>query len=301
VRKTARLKRYAALGAVLAVTAVTIPDAGVRNPSMELVKVEHAQGVDHPGNVLWILALGSDARPGESRIRSRGDAIQLVGLNLHTGTGVIFGTPRDSWVSIPGVGSNRVNAALYFGGPELMAKTVGGMYGIDIDYVFVSGFGGFERMVRSIGGVTVNSDMNFSDDNLKGHYHVGRNHVNGMYALDFGRMRHFLPRGDFDRSAHQGELIKAIARKVKANQNKPGFIEKGLLAVVRDLHTDLSPTELFRLAEAVTQIDPARIKDCVLQGSIGSVGAASVVFPDLAMARRLGNATRADARLEGPC
>jgi polyisoprenyl-teichoic acid--peptidoglycan teichoic acid transferase len=299
--RTKRIRKYAALGAVLAVTAVTVPDAGLRTPDMELVRIERATAVDHPANVIWILALGSDARPGESRIRSRADAIQLVGLNLETGDGVVFGTPRDSWVSIPGVGSNRVNSALYFGGPQLMAKTVGGMYGVDIDYVFVSGFGGFERMVRSIGGVTVHSDMNFSDDNLKGHYKVGPNHVNGTYALDFGRMRHFLPRGDFDRSAHQGELIKAIARKVDANQDKPGFIEKGLLAVVRELHTDLSPAELFRLAEAVTQIKPNRIKDCVLQGSIGNVGGASIVFPDLAMARRLGNATRKDARLEGSC
>jgi len=296
-----KVRRYAVLGVVLAATAVTLPDSTVRNAEATLVKVDVAKGVDHPKNVIWILAMGSDARPGQQVTRSRADAIQLVGLNLETGHGVIFGVPRDSWVSIPGVGSNRVNAALYFGGPKLMARTVGGMFGIDIDYAFITGFRGLANLVRSIGGVTVISDMAFSDDNLPEHYRKGKNFVNGLAAVHFGRMRHYLPRGDFDRSAHQGELIKAIARKVDANEDRPGFIEHGLLAVVRELNTDLSPVELFRLAQAATTIRPSRIKDCVLQGAIGNIGGASVVIPNLGQARRLGDATRKDARLEGGC
>ena len=296
-----RFRRYVALSAVLAATAVTVPNAEVRSPDAVLVKVNTAEAVDHPANVLWVLMMGSDARPGESVPRSRADAIQLVGLNLKTGHAVIFGVPRDSWVSIPGYGSNRVNAALYFGGPQLMADVVGGMFGINVDYAFVTGFPGFANLVRSIGGVVVNSDMDFSDDNLDGQFHEGKNFVNGYIAEHFGRMRHFLPRGDFDRSAHQGELIKAIARKVKSKQDTPGFFEKGVLSVIRNLNTDLSPAELYRLAQAATLVKPALIKDCVLNGSIGNIGGASVVLPDLALARRLGDATRTDATLEGGC
>ncbi len=296
-----RIRRWAVLGAVLAASAVVVPNSAVREPDASLVKVQVAKGVDHPKNVIWVLAMGSDARPGERIDRSRADAIQLIGLNLKTGDGVIFGVPRDSWVSIPGSGSNRVNAALYFGGPQLMARTVGGMFGVDVDYAFVTGFSGFASLVRSIGGVTVNSDMAFSDDNLSSRYKKGKNFVNGVRALHFGRMRHYLPRGDFDRSAHQGELVKAIARKVDANEHRPGFIEKGLLSVIRNLNTSLSPSELFRLAQAVTVVRPGRIKDCVLNGAIGNIGGASVVLPDLGQARRLGDATRKDAKLEGSC
>ncbi|HSV37332.1 MAG TPA: LCP family protein [Nocardioidaceae bacterium] len=296
-----RLRRAVALGAVLAATVVMVPDSGVRNPSAVLVKVQTGKGIDHPSDVIWVLAMGSDARPGESVVRSRADAIQLVGLNLRTGDGVIFGVPRDSWVSIPGSGSNRVNAALYFGGPELMAETVGGMFGIDIDYAFVAGFGGFERMVKSIGGVTVNSDMAFSDDNLEGRFKEGKNFVNGRLAVNFGRMRHFLPRGDFNRSAHQSELIKAIARKVDANEDKAGFIEQGVLAVVQELKTNLTPAELFRLAQAATTINPRKIKSCVLNGAGTTIGGASVILPDFGQAQRLGDATRRDAKLEGDC
>ena len=48
----------------------------------------------------------------------------------------MIGIPRDSWVSIPGYGSDRINAALYYGGPQLMADTVGRTSsGVQPDYV----------------------------------------------------------------------------------------------------------------------------------------------------------------------
>ena len=50
--------------------------------------------------------------------RTRGDALQLIGINTRTGAAAAIGIPRDSWVAIPGYGSNRINAALYFGGPQ---------------------------------------------------------------------------------------------------------------------------------------------------------------------------------------
>ena len=50
--------------------------------------------------------------------RSRGDALQLIGMNVKTGAASAIGVPRDSWVDIPGYGSNKINAALYFGGPQ---------------------------------------------------------------------------------------------------------------------------------------------------------------------------------------
>ncbi|MFT4010832.1 MAG: LCP family protein [Nocardioidaceae bacterium] len=296
-----RIFRRLALFGVLAATLIVVPNASVRQFDTALVKIDYAQGVDHPKNIIWVLAMGSDARPGETITRTRADAIQLVGINLKTGTGVILGTPRDSWVSIDGVGSNRVNAALYYGGPQLMAKTVGQIYGIDVDYALITGFGGFERMVKTIGGVVVDSDMDFSDDNLAFRYHKGKNYVNGTKALNFGRMRHYLPRGDFDRSAHQGELIKAIARKVKQKQDVPGFFEAGMLSALTELRTDLNPAELYRIAQAAITVNPAKIKDCVLPGGIGDIGGASVVIPNLTEAKRIGNDVRTDAKLDSGC
>lgn len=290
-----------AVAGILAATVALVPTSGVRTFDTELVKIDYASDIDHPKNIVWVLAMGSDARRGELITRTRADAIQLIGVNLETGTGVVIGTPRDSWVPIEGYGSNRINAALYFGGPQLMAKTVGELYGIDIDYALITGFSGFERMIQAIGGVTVDSALAFSDDNLPGRYKVGKNYVNGTRALNFGRMRHFLPAGDFDRSANQGRLVKAIFSKVKAKQDVPGFFEAGMLAAVTELRTNLSPAELYRVGQLVRNVKPGKIRTCVLSGSIGTVGEASVVLPNVTAARALGEDVRDDAKLDGPC
>ncbi len=88
---------------------------------------------------------------------------------------------------------------------------------------------------------------------------MGLNNLNPFQALIFGRVRHPLPRGDFDRSANQQELLRSILRKVRVHQSEPGFMERGLLASVKFMDTDLSPAELYRLAQAVTAIRPGRL------------------------------------------
>ena len=67
---------------------------------------------------------------------------------------------------------------------------------------------------------------------------------------------------------------------------------------MQHLYTDLGPAELFRLAQAVAQVEPSKITNCVVQGGIGDIGGASVVLPYVAQARMLGNEARKDATLE---
>ena len=51
------------------------------------------QGVDLNPDLVWILAVGSDARPGENMTRIRGDALQLVGMNTKTGAATAHRDP----------------------------------------------------------------------------------------------------------------------------------------------------------------------------------------------------------------
>jgi hypothetical protein len=68
-----------------------------------------------------------------------------------------------------------------------------------------------------------------------------------------------------------------------------------VLSVLAHMHTDLSPAELYRLAQAVAQVRPGKITGCVVQGGIGNVNGASVVLPYVDQARRLGDDARKDA------
>lgn len=296
-----RAPQLLVLGLVLVLTALVVPSADVRSAPASLVKVESASDVDHSPHVLWVLLLGSDARPGEPVLRSRADAVQLVGLNTRTGAGTAIGIPRDSHVNVPGYGPNKINISMTYGGPQLMARSVGDMVGIRPDYVFTTGFAGFVKMVNRIGGITVESKFAFSDPVMPGGYKIGRNEVTGYQALIFSRNRKSLPNGDFDRSANQQRTLLGILTKVRSTADRPGFVERGVLAAVQHLDTDLGPAELFRLAQAASQISPARFRTCVIQGTIGYVGLASVVFPDLRQARNLGNRARDDATITGPC
>jgi len=297
----ARARRVAALAVVLVLTALLVPNPSVRVPTIVLVRTDTVRGVDHDRDVLWFLALGSDARPGQSPLGTRADAIQMVGVNLRTGTGTVIGIPRDSWVAIPGHGSSRVNAALTYGGPDLMGRTVGDLVGVQPDYVLVTSFWGFRAMIRTIGGITVHSRLAFTDDNMVGSIDQGVNELTGSEALFFSRARHFLPRGDFDRSANQQETLRGILRQVRARQDEPGFMERSVSVAMQNLHTNLSPVELYRLAQALTVVDPTRFRGCVLNGSFGTIGGASIIFPDRAQARRLGDDARNDARLDRGC
>ncbi|HEU4546774.1 MAG TPA: LCP family protein, partial [Microlunatus sp.] len=201
---------------------------------------------------------------------------------------------------IPGHGREKINSALYFAGPRGMAGAMRNLVGIEPDYVVVTRFPFFEDMIDDIGGITVTNPRRFWDPNLKKEgFRQGRIHLDGYNAMAFSRIRKSLVGGDFARSANQQRTLRGIHARIRSQADRPGFIERGVMSVMAHTDTNASPAELFEIAQAVAQVDPRRITTCVVQGRIGFVGAASVVFPDVAQARRLGREARQDATLRG--
>ena len=294
-----RAFRVLALGVVLAVCVTLAPSSSVKPTDMALVRLKHATSVDVSPDVVWVLAVGSDARPGEDMTHTRGDALQLIGMNTKTGAAAAIGVPRDSYVEIPGVGHDKINASLYYGGPQLLGETVGNLIGIQPDYVFVTRFEKFREMIGTIGGVEVDNPIAFDDSSLKPDgFPAGKIHLGPWDALFFSRIRHNLLRGDFDRSANQQRVLRGIQAKIRERASRHGFIEKGVLSAIENMATNASPAELYRLARAAAEIKPSLITTCVLQGGIGDIGGASVVLPYVDQAQEMGNEAREDATLE---
>lgn len=288
----------------IALIALLLPDSGVHPTRFTLVKVDTSQATDLGSlakgkDVISILAIGSDARPDEETLKARGDAIHMIFLNTRTGAAADIGVPRDSWVEVPGVGSTRINAALYYGGPELMGRAVGNLVGVQPDYVFVTRFWSFVDIVKSIGPIQVDNPVPFSDEYLKPKgFRSGKITLYPYDAFAFSRIRHDLLRGDFDRSANQSRVIAAIQEKVHARRDDPGFLSKGVMSVMENLETNLSPAELWRLAHAVADVDPTKVTGCVVWGDIGNIDGASVVLPYVDDARSYGDQARNDATIE---
>ena len=295
-----RVLRTAVLGLVLGAVAFVVPPSSIQPTDVELVRIKRAGGVSVGPDVIWILAVGSDARAGQDMLRSRGDALQLVGINTRTDSATAIGVPRDSWVSLPGHGMQKINSALYFGGPKAMAAAMTDLIGITPDYVMVTRFPFFEDMVDDIGGIEVSNPRAFKDPYLKKEgFRAGRIHLGGYDAMAFSRIRKELQGGDFDRSANQQRTLRGIHARIRSQADRPGFIERGVMTVLQHMATDVGPAELYELAQAVAQVEPGRITTCVIRGRIGTAASQSVVFPDVAQARRLGDAARSDATLGG--
>ena len=100
-------------GPAVKASSIGIPDG---SPYGEAIAFTSSTEV--PTNLVWILAIGSDARPGGDLRKSNGDSIHLIGVDPQTGVGTVVGFPRDSWVKIPGHGTGKINSALAMGGPN---------------------------------------------------------------------------------------------------------------------------------------------------------------------------------------
>lgn len=164
------------------------------------------------------LIVGSDSRDGlsaedEERLATgdaagqRTDTIML----LHTGSSgsVLVSIPRDSYVPIPGKGTNKINAAFAMGGPQLLVQTVEAATDLRIDHYVEVGFGGFVGAVDAVGGVDMCIPDSIEDPKAGLNIQAGCQELDGQTALGYVRTR-ATPGSDFDRVRRQREFLSAL-------------------------------------------------------------------------------------------
>jgi len=228
---------------------------------------------------IFILLLGSDARPGESVDGARTDSIHLVGINPAKHRAAVVGFPRDSWVEIPGLGSQKINTALFYGGPDLVVATVENLTGIRIDYWALTSFDGIKAMVNGVGGLVIDVPLPMYDSASGSNFDPGRQRLDGRDVLSFSRDRHSLPTGDFGRSENQGQVVvAALAKFRKEFASDPSRLFTWVAAGLRNVQTAVPLDQVLSLAFTCTTIDPERVENIVLPGSTGSAGGSSVVL-----------------------
>jgi polyisoprenyl-teichoic acid--peptidoglycan teichoic acid transferase len=249
--------------------------------SVGLAHPEQAQNL--PGltgtKPFFILSLGSDARPGQAISGERSDSIHIIGINPARRRASILGFPRDSWVPIPGHGTNKINSALTFGGPALTVQTIEQLTGIHIDYYMLTSFGGLTNMVDAIGGIVVNVPYPMNDPYSGADFNAGVQKLNGKEALAFSRNRHDTPDGDLSRSLNQGTLLISALRQLHGQFAKdPAAVVTWLAAGVKNVQTKLSIQQLLTLAFTALSIPARHVTNQIVPATTGDVGGASVVF-----------------------
>jgi LCP family protein required for cell wall assembly len=154
------------------------------------------------------LATGGDVGSG------RTDTILLVHIPApwsSTPTTMVS-IPRDSYVTIPDYGSDKINAAFSVGGAPLLAQTVEQATGLRLDHYAEIGFDGFATMVDAVGGVTMCPPDPISDPLAGIVLPAGCQKLDGRSALGYVRTR-ATPRADLDRMANQRAFMSALLHR----------------------------------------------------------------------------------------
>jgi len=248
-----------------------------------------------PGPLTFVLA-GIDRPPGADVARS--DTVLIAHVPAARDKVYLVSVLRDSYVSIPGHGRDKLNAAYAYGGFPLLQQTLRSDFGIAVDGGAVADFTGLQRVVDSIGGV----DMYVDEDTVSIHigwtkdgrqkppylgtrpvpgvtpqrYRVGYQHLTGWQAVDFVRQRVLLPHGDADRQRHVRQFLTALLTRARSLLSDPQRASAFLDSLQQAITVDTGGMALLELLRAVDKVGTpiglqAATSTLVADGMVGEV------------------------------
>lgn len=216
------------------------------------------------GEIINIALFGLDGRTEDDK-GVRSDSIMVATLDTINNEVKITSFMRDQAVPIDGYGTDKLNHAYAFGGPQLMIKTMNQNFGLNIrDFVAVN-FYSFERIVDIIGGIEV--DLSESERVLINKYAneiaslSGKSYIplsqgelsnvklNGAQTVAYSRIRK-TGNGDIERGSRQRLVLNKIFEKVK-NENVLTLSELWV-KVAPEVNTSLTDFEILKYAKTLS-------------------------------------------------
>jgi len=219
-----------------------------------------------------IVLMGCDYRKGQSNWRT--DTIVVISVDPKDMTISMLSIPRDLWVYIPDFGQERINTADFVGEQmdvnkdrALMLKKVIQMnLGIPLHYFVRVNYDAFEKIMDTIGGVTVQvacplddifpnkkSPTGWSRMSIK----PGIHHMEGRTALVYARTRDNT--NDFSRARRQHEIMKGVWQGALSAD----IIREGprLWDILHDsVQTDLGLQDMMALGYVAMRVKPENIR-----------------------------------------
>ncbi|GAA1808264.1 LCP family protein [Nesterenkonia flava] len=266
---------------------------------------EDGNEVEVEDQQLNILLIGYDVGGGSGESENlawvpnagRADTMMWIHIPHERDSVQVMSIMRDTWVTIPGHGEHKINAAFSLGGTATAVHTLESLFGVRIDHVAAVNMYGFQDIVSTLGGVTVNSPVAFtSRDGYQ--YHGGPQYMNASEALSFVRERRAFDGGDYQRVANQQAFVRGVIGEVLT----PGTLANP--ARVHNLVSGFSPYmtvdqglgDADYLAEIGWDMRNVRNSDIEFftlpNNGIGSAGGQSVIWPNYGAIAEAGEAMR---------
>ena len=197
---------------------------------------------------------GIDTRSNYLPSRSLSDVNMLIVVNPKTRKILLVNTPRDYYVQIHGTEGlrDKLTHAGSMGGVELSKATIEDLYGITADYYARVNFNAVVNLVDAIGGITVNSDVDYTitaytDGGCV--FYPGDNEVGGRCALAFARERYAYEAGDRHRGENQQQVLTRIFNKLTSSTTLITSYSGILNALSGSFESSLSTDDITSLVQ----------------------------------------------------
>lgn len=213
-----------------------------------------------------VLLVGTDGRSLDEK--SRADSIIIATLDNNNKEVRLTSLFRDTLVNINGYGPQKLNAAMAFGGIDLLKDTIKKTYNINIDKYVIINFWGFENIIDQIGGIKLDiKDYQIKELNKYIGDSTGGNNcpiekpglqlLNGKQALSYARIRKGV--GDeFERTERQREVLFKVAEKLR--ETKPIKYFGILNSMLDDISTNIEPLDALNMAYTIYKFPDLQTK-----------------------------------------
>jgi LCP family protein required for cell wall assembly len=231
---------------------------------------------------ITVLFLGTDVvytegrkkRADKDAFTGRSDSIMVMRLDPYRDCLGVLQIPRDTQVTIPGYGNQKINAANALGGPHLAVSTVSQLLGLPIDHFVVLNVHGLVELVDELGGITVNvpKPMHYMDwtAKLKIDLEPGPHTLTGNQAMGFVRFRHD-GLGDIGRVQRQEIFIRSVLDKAM-HPEAWAHVPKLLEIARRYTYSDMDVGQLIQIASFVRAVPKRNQFLAMMPGSFSGTG-----------------------------
>ena len=253
-------RRISVLAALfLLAAAAALADYQITVPASDL-----AARRDLPAGVVNVLLIGTDAWE-DVRDAGRSDTMIVCSYRQETGEVRLLSLARDLLVTIPNRGgTNRLNAAHSFGGPNLLMKTVNSVFSLNVTKYVSLNIHGLRRILDAMGGLSISitaSEAREINRMISIEFPREENPpcpsgdcvLNGLQAMTYARIRDL--DSDFGRMARQRRVIEAIAEQVTGmdGERRAAFLSACLMNVSTNLDAgDILAMSASALTHGVT-------------------------------------------------